>query len=369
MCLLFSLYAVFPPIPYVYAITTPDNAVVIAVELSDAPHVREIRDLRVLFDTAKSYYLEASYGTYSVDFTIFGWYKSDRTTASYGRNSQICIDDPPGDGSPDTWHLVQDAIDLTGTDIDFSHYKYLIVVHSGSGEECTGISDDIWSCAYLLGIWFRTKQCSFSQAAIVPETQVRGGNPIGVYVHEFGHLFGLPDLYSINEQLGPWDVMGRGTWRGYPVGAIPALFCAWSRIYSGWLNSTHIHTFSGRIDVVELSPLAVNSAEVKAIKIPLKDSTNYYLIEYRIKVGFDSALPESGILITRIGASDPRVVAVRYLDRPLDKALWPSGSIFSDPNENLFIGMGLASSGKMEIVINIGSIPPIFTSPISIPNP
>jgi M6 family metalloprotease-like protein len=342
---------------------TSEKAVVLAVELNDAPHIREMKDLQDLFSTAKSYFAEASYNSYNIEFTIYGWYRIDKTTASYGRDSQLSIDDPDVDGTPDTCRLIQDTINLADADVDFRQFRYLVVVHSGSGQECTGKTEDIWSCAYLMGIWFRSKEESFSKAAIVPETQVRGGNPIGVIVHEFGHLLGLPDLYSTNEQVGPWDVMGRGTWRGYPAGAIPALLCAWNRIRLGWLDETHVHVFKGNFDVVTLTPVAIRSREVKVVKIPLKDGS-YYFVEYRVKVGFDSALPQSGVLISRVRNTSPYVAVVKYLDRQLDEALWPSGSILSDPNEDVFIGISMLPGGNMEILVSVGSRPPIFSSPI-----
>jgi M6 family metalloprotease-like protein len=343
---------------------TSTRVVVLAVELSDTPHIRDVKALQDLFSMARSYYLEASYDTQIFEFTIYGWFKLDRTTASYGRDSSLSIDDPNGDGSPDTHHLIQDAIDLADSTVNFSPYAYLIVVHSGSGQECTGNPDDIWSVAYLFGIWFKTKEKSFDKAAIVPETQVQGGNPIGVIVHEFGHLLGLPDLYSTSEQVGVWDVMGRGTWQGYPAGAIPSLFCAWSRMKLGWLTGNSVHTYTGGLDVVELMPLVAKEPGVKAVKIPLKDNESAYLIEYRIATGFDSALPHSGVLITRVKNTAPYVTVIRYLDRDLEEALWPSGSIFADPSENLYVGISMKPGGRIEVSINTGIPPPIFSSPM-----
>jgi len=353
-------------------VATPVNAptpssekiIVLAVELSDAPHIREPSDLQSLFSMVRSYYLEASYDTRAFEFTIYGWFKLDRITASYGRDSSLSIDDPDVNGSPDTYRLIQDAINLADSTVDFSPYNYLIVVHSGSGQECTGNPNDIWSVAYLFGIWFKTKEKSFDKAAIVPETQVRGGNPIGVIVHEFGHLLGLPDLYSTSEQVGVWDVMGRGTWQGYPAGAIPSLFCAWSRMKLGWLTGNSIHTYAGGFDIVELTPLATKGSGVKVVKIPLKNGEASYLIEYRIKTGFDSALPQSGALITRVRETEPHVTVIRYLDQSLDEALWPSGSIFVDSAERLFIGIFLLPGGKIEVLVSDSVKPPLLSAPI-----
>lgn len=340
------------------------KAAVIAIELSDAPHIRDVDALNDLFLSATSYYSEASYNTFNIEFTVFGWFKTDRTTRSYGMDSPLSIDDPNGDGVPDTHRLIQDAIEFADSTVDLKLFEHLVVVHSGSGQECTGNPDDIWSCAYLLGIWFRTNEKSYNQAAIVPETQVRGGNPIGVIVHEVGHLLGLPDLYSYDEQVGPWDVMGRGTWLGYPAGAIPALFCAYSRMKLGWLGGNQIHVYSGGFEVVTLTPLAEAGPDVKVVKIPLRED-GHYLIEYRIKTGFDSALPQSGVLITRIQPSAPFVKVMRCEERSLENALWPSGYVFTDSSINLFVGVLLLPNNVIEVLINTGSAPPLFSSPVT----
>ncbi len=39
----------------------------------------------------------------------------------------------------------------------------------------------------------------------------------GVYVHEFGHAFGLPDLYDVDyssKGVGHWSLMSGGSWNG-----------------------------------------------------------------------------------------------------------------------------------------------------------
>lgn len=347
-----------------FAASQQVKAAVIAIELNDAPYVRDVEALNDLFSSATSYFLEASYNTFTLKFTVFGWFKMDRATRSYGMDSPLCVDDPNADGSPDSYRLIEDAIQLADSTVDFAKFEHLVIVHSGSGQECTGNPDDIWSCAYLLGIWFRTNEKSFNKAAIVPETQVRGGNPIGVIVHETGHLLGLPDLYSYDEQVGPWDVMGRGTWLGYPAGAIPALFCAYSRMKLGWLSSSQIHTYGSGSEVIELAPLAVSGPGIKAVKIPLREDGHYYLVEYRMKTGFDSALPQSGILITKIQPGAPFVKVMRCDGRSLEEAIWPSGYVFTDSSINLFVGLFLLPSGVIEVSMSVGSAPPFFPSPI-----
>ena len=65
---------------------------------------------------------------------------------------------------------------------------------------------------------------------------------IGVFGHEFGHAFGITDLYDTNG--GGWGVgehalMGSGNWRNPPN---PAHMSAWTKKELGWLTPTVIST-------------------------------------------------------------------------------------------------------------------------------
>ncbi len=72
-----------------------------------------------------------------------------------------------------------------------------------------------------------------------------GINEIGVFCHEFGHAFGLPDLYDTNggtQGIGHWGLMGSGNWNK-PTN--PAHFEAWSKAELGWLFPTEVGPVAG----------------------------------------------------------------------------------------------------------------------------
>ena len=59
---------------------------------------------------------------------------------------------------------------------------------------------------------------------------------IGVFCHEFGHAFGLPDLYDTDggsAGVGHWCLMGSGNWN---TPTNPAHMSAWSKSELGWAN-------------------------------------------------------------------------------------------------------------------------------------
>jgi M6 family metalloprotease-like protein len=226
----------------------------------------------------------------------------NKTVGAYARDSPMSVDDADNDGYPDTWRLIQEAIYAADPDVDFGQYSYLAILHSGLGEETSGNSNDIWSCAYLGGIWLRTRDgVTYSKAMIVPELESQGADTVGVIAHEFGHLLGLPDLYDPyrrNDYTGRWELMSKGLWNGNPASSSPAHLLAWAKIRLGWISESQIATVPGGvIRTITINPLELNGT-ILAVKIPITDKT-YYLLELRQRIGYDIGLPDTGLLASQ----------------------------------------------------------------------
>jgi hypothetical protein len=83
-----------------------------------------------------------------------------------------------------------------------------------------------------------------------------GMNEIGVFGHEFGHAFGLPDLYDTNgggQGIGEHGLMGSGNWQNPPN---PAHMSSWSKMQLGWLGSTSV---DGPIQNYNINNVEVNA--------------------------------------------------------------------------------------------------------------
>jgi hypothetical protein len=138
-------------------------------------------------------------------------------------------------------------------------------------------------------------------------------NPIGVFTHELGHAFGLPDLYDTNETNGKhagagiWDLMASGSWGCN--NASPSKPChmgAWSKSMLGW------------VDVITLAPdtdhgmLTLPPVETAATvyRVDASDgSGEYFLLENRQRIGSDVNLYSEGLLVWQI---DPDWVSARW---------------------------------------------------------
>ncbi len=147
-------------------------------------------------------------------------------------------------------------------------------------------------------------------------------NEIGVYAHELGHAFGLPDLYSTSSSSqhrgsGNWDLMGTGTWGcqgGSP--ARPCAMGAWSRKMLGWVD-VEVMDPDRDHGTVRLPP-TLSSNRVLRLDSG-EDSGEYLLLENRQRMGADEAVFHSGLLVWHV---DPEVVDAR----------WRFNSVNNDPD-------------------------------------
>ena len=82
-------------------------------------------------------------------------------------------------------------------------------------------------------------------------------------------------------------------------GGLPPGLTSFTKIRLGWIVREQVRFVKpGETAVAQLSPLSAGG-ETLALKIPLSWG-NYYLVENRQPVGFDRALPDSGILVLKV---------------------------------------------------------------------
>ncbi len=128
---------------------------------------------------------------------------------------------------------------------------------------------------------------------------------IGTFVHEYGHVLGLPDLYDVEYSgqvvtPGEWDVMDQGSYNF--EGCRPPLMSAYEQWVCRWLEFTDAEDAS-HYDIKALG----NDAAPTAVRIRIPrtaDKTSFYpeyfVIESRENTEWDSCFPSSGLMIWRI---------------------------------------------------------------------
>jgi immune inhibitor A len=276
-----------------------------------------------------NWYLKASDGRYTVDGYVSDWVQVPGNGAAYGSNycgSIVCTRDigrflrdeaaawfnslvNSGKTTAEIDALlapfdVWDRYDYDGDgnfdepDGYIDHYQ---AVHAGEGEETGGGilgEDAIWSHRSYANAGFAgtgagpTVIGDDGNPVVVPfEGSPIGGSSkwigdytvepenggVGVFSHEFGHDYGLPDLYDTSGNTGGaenstawwtmWSQGSYGTIDGNGLGMYPVAMAAWEKFYMGWLN--YEVAFAGQHSSHKVSAVSANTKQAQGVFVVL----------------------------------------------------------------------------------------------------
>jgi hypothetical protein len=124
----------------------------------------------------------------------------------------------------------------------------------------------------------------------------------GVYVHELGHVFGLPDLYDYDYDsrgVGRWSSMAGGSWNGN-AGDSPAHFDAWCRSFLGFVTPINV---TANISNAPF-PAVETDSTVYRLWTGGQAGPQYFMAENRQQTGFDAHIPHEGIMIYHIDENE-----------------------------------------------------------------
>ncbi|MDI6735666.1 MAG: M6 family metalloprotease domain-containing protein [bacterium] len=281
------------------------KAIVLLVDFSDkVADTTQFHYQNLLFSlgtyptgSMRDYYQEVSYSQLDVQGSVTGWYRAPKPY-SYYTNGNYGFGTYPWNAQ----RLTEDTVNLANPYVNFANYdndgdRYvdaLFIVHAGQGAEVTGNRGDIWSHK-----WETKNPMVVDNVYVHSYSMEPKDGKIGVFAHELGHVFGLPDLYDTGEDsegIGKWSLMSSGSWLGNPPGSSPAHPDAWCKIQLGWVSLTTVTTNmkNAQIPQVETSPT------IYKLWKNGQTGKEYFLVENRQKVGFDSYLPGSGLLIYHV---------------------------------------------------------------------
>lgn len=288
--------------------------------------------------TIRAYYAEVSGGRLTLDADVGDWTRSSLSdTLATGGKSGLTTG-TAGAFIVDLLNKLPRSIDWGAYDNDGDdgvpnsgdddgYVDVLAVLQPGQGAECGGQSKDyrIWSHRWALRYAAREARETAGWVTATPArnggfirvddyviepTYACGGtglNEIGVFTHELGHAFGLPDLYDTYEGdgkhqgVGNWDLMATGSWGCN--GASPDFPChlgAWSKMFLGWVD---VHTVSADTDLGRVELPGVETAR-RILRVDAADgSREFYLLENRQRVGFDARVYNDGMLVWRVSPS------------------------------------------------------------------
>ncbi|RMH16699.1 MAG: hypothetical protein D6701_08480 [Gemmatimonadetes bacterium] len=287
------------------------------------------RDIETaLFDpfaaSVRTFYEEASLGTFSVQGFVAPWVRTSVTLLE-AAGSQ----DGHGFVGERIRDFVEEVVRLSDASIDYRQFD-----NDGPDGIPNSGDDDGWldaleveflepagSCPGGPGIWPHFAGLDVETDDIGVDGPIRIGayftesvtgcdgvsiQTPGTVAHEFGHRIGLPDYYRIVDgilpsqrhwNIGCFGVMGAGVWGcgSGPTGTDfgPTQVSALARLTLGWANEIRVGAV--RNETFRLRP-ALTTGDV--LRIDLDPSgTEYLLLEYRVLAGFDRVLPAPGVLV------------------------------------------------------------------------
>jgi M6 family metalloprotease-like protein len=329
-------------------VTGEGRAVALLVDFPDRPANRAARPVsfyrELLFSKGthptgsfRDYFLEQSYGSYDVTGEVYGWLRTSEyyyTTfddgnfgASGGARgvgiAGILLVDPTVDfGAFDS-----DGPDGTPNSGDDDGYvdACLVFVSQLSGVD-TGNRSDFWPVNMAIIPDYVTDDPAagggfirIDGITIQPEINLdfpfSAGDTLdsflGVVTHEYGHMIGLPDLYDgsrVTWGIGYWGVMGYGSYGWRRTG--PYQLSAWSKVQLGWVTPTVV--------TQDLTDLLIPPVETNPVVYQVwRDGVpgdEYFLLENRQNILYDTHLPGRGLLIWHVDRSTSLSNAAPYFD-------------------------------------------------------
>ena len=344
------------------------RVLVIAVAFPDVKPTLSIDGIKQeWFGTVPAYYHEISFRKLTIQGDVYGWYKLPHPESYYGKDCHA-INDADCSGTNQSWKIANDTVPLAEKDVNFNNYDYFVFIHSGAGQETSLIPNDIWSVTYL-DASVEANSKNLTRFSIVPELEAQPNVPNGVWCVEFAHDMGVPDLYNTTNGpnhgkliLGPWELMDKGSWNGDPPGSLPAHMTAWPKIQLGFISGPLLEIAPFGVSTILVDPTEISSNNVHAIKVPIGDSQNstqYYLVEVRKQIGFDAALPSTGVLITAVN-ENLSVGKVQLINgdpgvSDLEDAVWHLGQTFADSRRNLTITVSGHTGNSYEVTVTRGT--------------
>jgi len=298
--------------------------------------------------SVKDFFSEISYGQLTMNSVITPIVTLDYSYRQYGE----------GGTTKDSRDMVLEAL----AKLEAGGYNFksvwpssdepegLTFIHAGGGAEYSGNDPYyIWSHQWQLqtpvtydGITFSLYHTEPARRGWDDLLSTQGLTRIGVLCHESMHFFGMPDLYDYtytSAGLGKFCLMAGGSWNGTSssnAGNSPAHPSAWIKYKLEWIIP---QTPSEGINTIGTS--ATSSSAYYKLAGDWIDSKEYFLMENRQRVGFDSYLPGTtrGILIYHVdenkNSNNDRTHYLVDLEEADGTAVWVNDHLANYINEGL----------------------------------
>ena len=284
--------------------------------------------------SVRQYFETSSHGQFTPQFDVVGPVTLPQKMAFYGGKNK--------DGSDDKFtEFCQDAMNQAKNLVnDWSVYdndgdgriELVCVIFAGYGQNQGGADSTIWAKASVknLKVNNQLRITRFNCCSELFNPQLPDYiNGTGVFIHEFSHCMGLPDLYATtskayvnNQGMETYSIMDYGlyNYNGYA----PAAYTAWEQETMGW---TEIEDIGGLMaddgcHIDELLPLIEGG---KAYKLQNNDNDRDYIVMENIqRRGLNIRAEGHGLLVYHV---DYPYANVNMADSPNNNPGHPSVAV------------------------------------------
>ena len=256
--------------------------------------------------SCRQYFIDSSMGLFKPTYDLYGPVKLSNTQSYYGVNGRY------GQGGDVNAHeMIIEAVNALDPIVNFADYDHngdgyvdsIYVIYAGLGEADGGSANTVWPHSWELseaagyavsvdGVKVDTYGCS---------NELSGRKPVGIgtFVHEFGHVMGLPDLYNTSpsyyyDSSTPldWSLMDSGSYNN--DSRTPPYFSSFERYSLGWIEPEEI-LCSGNYELSNLGD--TGQAFIMTTE---ENEDEFFIIENRQLSGWDKYIPFHGMLVWHI---------------------------------------------------------------------
>ena len=300
--------------------------------------------------SVRQYFNTCSYGNFTPQFDVVGPLTLPQNMAYYGGKNNKGSDDRFSDFCRDALELAKDIVsDWSTYDNDKDDRIELVcVIFAGYGQNQGGADSSIWAKASYQNIKVNDTQ-RISRFNCCPELfhpqYPDYINGTGVFIHEFSHCMGLPDLYATtstayvnNQGMETFSIMDYGLYNRN--GFAPCPYNAWEQEVMGWTKIEELKpTADSQQQVSDLLPLIEGG---KAYKLVNADNDRDYIVMENIqKRGLNTYSAAHGLLVYHV---DYPYNTVNMTDAPNNNPGHPGVAVV--PANGTLISSYLRGSGK-----------------------
>lgn len=283
--------------------------------------------------SAKDYFEACSGGKFSPTFDVYGPVKLQHEAKWY-----VGADDPSLYGYLHNARFgcaIQEALTALDPEVDFSVYDYdqdgfidnIFFFYSGHGQADTNDPYTVWphQSSYFNytadygssldlprltvdGVQMNTYACSceLNGSKSIPDEKKPWVDGIGAFCHEYSHVLGLPDLYDTKAKTGEiptktpgyFTIMDKGSYSD--LSTRPPLYSAYEKWVCKWIELDEMTEPGATYTLYPQTSEDANAYRIRIKRQASRYESDYYILEARIKEGWDLQLPDEGMIIWRI---------------------------------------------------------------------